>query len=310
MKRALMAAAVLVLTLAGLAWLPSSATASTDVNARSVATPKAVNGGKVAMSLRSAVRALPVAAENRAGYVRSKFKHWNDVDRDCQDARAEVLKSESKVKTAGKCSITRGKWYSYYDKKTLTSPSGLDIDHMVPLAEAWDSGARAWSANKRQAFANDLTDARSLVAVTASTNRSKSDRDPAEWLPQYGKCRYAFEWTVVKTRWNLRVDLNEKAALTRLADACANRRLVTHKAVVKMAGGSGGGSTGGGGGSAGSGGGGSCTPGYRPCLPPMSDYDCAGGSGNGPGYAHGPIYVTGSDPYDLDSDGDGVACER
>ncbi|MCZ4499298.1 MAG: hypothetical protein JWQ74_1851 [Marmoricola sp.] len=56
-------------------------------------------------------------------------------------------------------------------------------------------------------------------------------------------------------------------------------------------------------------GGGNCTAGYSPCLPPMSDYDCAGGSGNGPGYAYGPLYVTGSDPYDLDRDGDGVACE-
>lgn len=52
-----------------------------------------------------------------------------------------------------------------------------------------------------------------------------------------------------------------------------------------------------------------CTAGYKPCLTPASDYDCAGGSGDGPGYAYGPIYITGSDPYDLDSDGDGVACE-
>jgi hypothetical protein len=52
-----------------------------------------------------------------------------------------------------------------------------------------------------------------------------------------------------------------------------------------------------------------CTSGYSPCLTPASDYDCAGGSGNGPEYAYGPVYVTGSDPYDLDSDGDGVACE-
>ncbi len=51
-----------------------------------------------------------------------------------------------------------------------------------------------------------------------------------------------------------------------------------------------------------------CTPGYDPCLPPASDYDCAGGSGNGPKYT-GPVRVTGSDPYDLDSDGDGYGCE-
>lgn len=59
----------------------------------------------------------------------------------------------------------------------------------------------------------------------------------------------------------------------------------------------------------GGGGGGSCTPGYSPCLPPASDYDCAGGSGDGPKYVSGPVYVTGDDPYDLDSDGDGVGCE-
>ena len=57
------------------------------------------------------------------------------------------------------------------------------------------------------------------------------------------------------------------------------------------------------------GGGGGCTPGYTPCLPPASDYDCAGGAGDGPKYAQGPVTVTGSDPYSLDSDGDGIACE-
>lgn len=51
-----------------------------------------------------------------------------------------------------------------------------------------------------------------------------------------------------------------------------------------------------------------CTPGYTPCLPPASDYDCAGGSGDGPEYT-GSVRVTGSDPYDLDNDGDGVGCD-
>ena len=51
-----------------------------------------------------------------------------------------------------------------------------------------------------------------------------------------------------------------------------------------------------------------CTPGYKPCLPPMSDYDCEGGSGDGPGYT-GAVTVTGSDPYGLDADGDGYGCE-
>jgi hypothetical protein len=54
---------------------------------------------------------------------------------------------------------------------------------------------------------------------------------------------------------------------------------------------------------------GNCTAGYSPCIPVGSDVDCAGGSGNGPRYVSGPVYVTGSDPYGLDADGDGIACE-
>jgi hypothetical protein len=57
------------------------------------------------------------------------------------------------------------------------------------------------------------------------------------------------------------------------------------------------------------GGGDGCTPGYSPCLPPASDYDCAGGSGDGPEYVYGTVTVTGSDPYGLDADNDGVGCE-
>jgi hypothetical protein len=52
-----------------------------------------------------------------------------------------------------------------------------------------------------------------------------------------------------------------------------------------------------------------CTPGYSPCLPPASDYDCAGGSGDGPEYVQGPVQVTGSDPYGLDADGNGIGCQ-
>lgn len=61
-------------------------------------------------------------------------------------------------------------------------------------------------------------------------------------------------------------------------------------------------------GSASSSGGGDCTPGYSPCLQPASDYDCQGGTGDGPKYT-GRVEVTGSDPYDLDADGNGVGCE-
>lgn len=93
---------------------------------------------------------------------------------------------------------------------------------MVPLAEAWDSGASAWSAGRREAYANDLDADRSLVAVTARSNRSKSDQDPATWLPPLAdaRCTYATDWVSTKLRWALNVDQPEADALAELAEGC------------------------------------------------------------------------------------------
>ena len=94
------------------------------------------------------------------------------------------------------CTVYRGKWYSYYDGLTWTYASDVDIDHMVPLAEAWGSGARNWTATRRQSFANDLSYAYTLEAVTDNVNASKSDRDPAQWMPPRtaARCTYAIQW--------------------------------------------------------------------------------------------------------------------
>src|SRR4051794_14242797 len=97
----------------------------------------------VHLRLRAAIRQLPVATERPAGYDRDEFKHWVDADGDCQDTRDEVLAAESLVEVGG-CDVSTGKWFSYYDRQTWTQSSDVDIDHMVPLKEAWDSGAHAW----------------------------------------------------------------------------------------------------------------------------------------------------------------------
>lgn len=105
-------------------------------------------------------------------------------------------------------------------RRAGSDPAGaLDIDHMVPLAEAWDSGASGWTAARREAYANDLGQASSLVAVTARSNRSKADQDPAEWLPPAADalCRYGAEWTV---RWGLAVDELERDRLLDIAAGC------------------------------------------------------------------------------------------
>jgi hypothetical protein len=158
---------------------------------------------------------LRVAPEGpRAGYERELFKHWVDADHDGCDTREEVLKAESRsqpqVDPYG-CKVVEGDWFSSYDGLTFTDPSELDIDHMVPLAEAWDSGASAWNAARRQAFANDLDHPESLRAVSASSNRSKGDLDPGQWKPTRDAawCEYANDWVTVKKAWDLTADQNE-----------------------------------------------------------------------------------------------------
>ncbi|MEU5561370.1 HNH endonuclease family protein [Streptomyces globisporus] len=171
------------------------------------------------MMLADAVGLVQVTEEDRTGYTRTKFKHWNSGDdsSDGCNTRAEVLLAEAVVApTVGAgCKLTGGTWVSYYDGQEVTSAGSLDIDHMVPLAEAWDSGASTWTAARREAYANDQGADVSLVAVTARTNRQKSDQDPAEWMPPspVAQCRYVEEWVGTKLRWDLTADHRELEAL-------------------------------------------------------------------------------------------------
>ncbi|MFF2779504.1 HNH endonuclease family protein [Streptomyces sp. NPDC058052] len=196
--------------------LPASATAA--------AAPEM--SAAVVLAVADAVEQIPVADEARAGYTRDKFKHWNaglDLGDGC-NTRAEVLLDEATVapEVAAGCKLSGGAWLSYYDGQEVTDPGSLDIDHMVPLAESWDSGASAWTAQRREAYANDQNAAASLVAVTARSNRAKADRDPAEWMPPLPEahCRYIGEWTATKLRWGLTVDQAEADALKVYAETC------------------------------------------------------------------------------------------
>ena len=99
---------------------------------------------------------------------------------------------------------------------------GAVVSLMVPLAEAWDSGASTWDAARRERYANDLGDDRSLVAVSAASNRSKSDQDPATWMPPNiaAHCRYLSEWVATKIRWGLTIDSAERDALVQKSQPC------------------------------------------------------------------------------------------
>lgn len=175
-------------------------------------------------SILSQLAALPVQAEHTEGYDRDLFQHWIDADTDGCDTRAEVLEAESlgPVTKGEGCLVLTGRWYSSYDGVEATNASDIDIDHVVALAEAWHSGAHGWTPDQRKAFANDLDHAFALIAVTDDSNQSKSDKDPAEWLPPLAsdKCRYLDAWVSVKTVWHLSVDSAEKAAIESAASAC------------------------------------------------------------------------------------------
>ena len=189
--------------------------------------PAAPAKGSTADTALSLLASVRVARENPNGYQRTKFRHWVDADGDGCDTREEVLIAESsstpQVMWPG-CKVIEGDWVSRYDGVSVTDPSGLDIDHFVPLKEAWDSGAHSWTASRRQQFANDMSDPRALVAVTASTNRSKGDKDPPQWMPPDPAdfCGYLADWVAVKSHWQLTMDESEQRFIDkRLRGQCA-----------------------------------------------------------------------------------------
>lgn len=167
------------------------------------------------------------AEHGREGYDRRLFGRWIDADGDGCDTRREVLirDAEEAPVVGARCSLSGGRWVSLYDGQVFTGGgSGLDIDHMVPLAEAWESGAWAWSPERRQAFANDLDNGFALLPVSASSNRSKGARDPAEWLPpdRSSHCAYATSWRDTKLAWGLTFDRAEADVLRHLLVTCGD----------------------------------------------------------------------------------------
>jgi hypothetical protein len=184
---------------------------------------------------RTAVRQLPVAAENNAGYDRNKYVGtWADADRDCHNTRQEVLAQESTVRvgyssSSHGCTVSTGAWRSFYDNKAYTSPTQLQIDHMVPVAEAWGSGARSWTQARRVSFYNDLGVAYALNAMPNAMNQAKSASGPESWMPPANRCRYVEIWTAMKIRWRLSADSNERAALIKYADGCPNNMITVNR---------------------------------------------------------------------------------
>ncbi|MFD7657979.1 HNH endonuclease family protein [Actinosynnema sp. NPDC059797] len=184
-----------------------------------LATPPGIPSASTA---QAELNALTVASEgSTSGYSRDKFPHWSTVSGAC-NTREQVLKRDgTNVVTDSSCAATSGRWYSPYDGATWSAASDVDIDHVVPLAEAWRSGASGWTTARREQFANDLAGPQ-LIAVTDNVNQAKGDQDPALWKPPATSywCTYAKMWTRTKYRWGLTVNSAEKSALQSMLGRC------------------------------------------------------------------------------------------
>ncbi len=166
-------------------------------------------------------------------YSRSSWRHWSDADGDCQNARAEVLIDESMTpitfRSNNKCTVDTGYWEDAFSGKILTEASDLDVDHMVPLKNAHDSGGWSWNSTKKKEYANDLLDPNHLIAVSAGVNRSKGAKTPDQWKPplQSYWCAYATNWISIKNKWNLGVTHSEWSALEIMLAYCDKEIAIT-----------------------------------------------------------------------------------
>jgi hypothetical protein len=155
------------------------------------------------------------------GYRRDGWPHWLDLDGDGCDARHQALKATSEIppQVSAGCKVRAGRWTSAYDGLVATDPADIEIDHLVPLADAYRSGGDTWSTDQRARFANDPAE---LWPVSRSTNRSKSDDAPDQWRPpnRAAWCEYAARWVAVKVRYGLTARTAERDALGQMLDTC------------------------------------------------------------------------------------------
>ena len=233
-------------------------------------------------------------------YDRDDWLHWIDEDDDCQNTRHEVLIDESRsavtYKNDRQCQVKAGLWLGRFTGATVTEASELDIDHLVPLANAHRSGGWAWTPERKQLFANSLDDPGHLIAVTSGSNRSKGAKSPDQWRPPDESywCDYATDWARIKSTWQLTATRDEARALGEMLQTCDNPPRLT----VREA-----------------------DPSSRPVSPaptvggdrryPTCDeaerageQRVQGGKGSGRGFPKAMV------PGARDGDGDGVVCER
>lgn len=162
-----------------------------------------------------------------AGYSRDEFPHWSGADEfgweapdtSCDTRDAALVRDGEGVEVGDGCDIESGEWIDPYAGETITDSSSVDIDHIVPLANAWRSGADEWDEPLREEFANVPIN---LLSTDAGENRSKGDRGPEAWRPpdEGAWCGYSVRWISVKSEYELSVNEQEKSALEEMLATC------------------------------------------------------------------------------------------
>ena len=176
-----------------------------------------------AVTLTIAIAPIPTGIP---AYSRSQWKHWVDADGDCQDARQEVLIGESLLpvtyKTDRECRVEAGRWYGAFTGGYFEDPGDVDVDHMVPLKNAHNSGGWDWNPAMKEEYANNLGDDDHLIAVQDNANQSKGARGPDEWKPRDETywCQYATDWAEIKERWSLTMTEPEAGAVVEMLNTC------------------------------------------------------------------------------------------
>ncbi|MCP2347256.1 HNH endonuclease family protein [Nonomuraea roseoviolacea] len=181
-----------------------------------------VEAGAGALARRMLVQLKVARPLSLRGYSHRRFQpRWAHHKGAC-DAREVVLARDGRrVRRNAACHPVKGRWYSPYDGRWLKSEKQVDVDHVVPLAYAWRSGARKWSQARRRAFANDLTRPE-LITVSHSANIAKGGQGPQSWRPPRRAywCRYATSWITVKHHYRLSVTRRERVALLNMLRTC------------------------------------------------------------------------------------------
>lgn len=165
---------------------------------------------------------IPIKPEATVPYDRSQWKHWSDLDKNRCNTREDILLSSGKdikLDALDKCKAISGIWISVYDGKKFTNPSELDIDHVIPLGYAAKHGGQDWTPAKKEIFANDISQ---LLAVSANSNRSKSDKGPGNYMPSKVDywCSYAQKWIVTTSKYGIWIENTDKSKLTEALGTC------------------------------------------------------------------------------------------